>query len=157
MRALKAVVVFLLILSISACGRKTAPEPPEEYAPKEVVDLVVQPTVESVNISWSAPIEKFNGDELDDLIKFVVKKSDKGQDYSKVEEIQVESIVAEQEAETSNPAAPLKRYTFSDDEVEAGQTYFYKVYAVNDRGYETEFPQEIRVEFIGQSSGIRVR
>lgn len=62
--------ILLLLLLLSACGRKGALLPPEALVPAAVQDLQVQQTGEEFRISWSAPGKEKGGRPLRDLSGF---------------------------------------------------------------------------------------
>ena len=62
--------ILLLMLLLSACGRKGSLMPPEALVPAAVQDLNVRQSGEEFRITWSAPAKEQGGRPLRDLSEF---------------------------------------------------------------------------------------
>lgn len=167
-----AIVVATLIavgLGAAGCGRKSAPKPPELFAPAAVEALSAVGEVDAIRLTWIAPSQKANGDALDDLDHFVVERAEivKGEapDFDDIGEVTVplSDRPAPEEGRSKRgmlgvkkdkPQAPAKGYQFRDTDVKVGERYAYRVRPENDRGVEGAYDAILRVTFTGLGSSV---
>ena len=65
-------LVLMLVVAASACGRKGEPRAPELATPKLITNLTARSTAAGVALSWNRPTEYVDGSELKDLASFVI-------------------------------------------------------------------------------------
>ncbi len=142
-------VICLLMLLVLACGKKTAPRPPEALAPAPVKLLSAKASVDALILKWDAPSANASGDRLIDLKGFIVKRADADTgddlDFDVIAELGLDKSDAKR-ADTS------KSYLYRDSKVEPGKKYQYLVVGVNEDDVEGAASTSIKVTFIGESS-----
>lgn len=76
-------LLILAVILITACGRKTAPVPPQAAIPAAIEDLSYQFSgKEGVILEWTYPENSINGEKLGKIRRFMLYKSDlAGKDY----------------------------------------------------------------------------
>lgn len=147
---------LLLVLSISACGKKGSPRPPQATAPKAIQFFTGEGRINGLLLTWQAPQETQRGEALVDLASFYVQRSNyiKGEqaDFETIAELSLEDA-AKGIAQISGVA---KRYSYLDADVAPGKRYQYLVLPVNERGIEGKTGGTVRVYFAGESSEVEV-
>jgi hypothetical protein len=144
------ILLLTTLLLVVACGKKGPPVPPETFAPSPVKYLVVSGKPNAIVINWEAPNTNASADLLDDLSGFEIKKAkvfDKLQPrFRKLVKIPLGDVIAGEQ----------KKFTYSDTDVAAGDTYEYFISAYNLDGTQGA-TNWIKVIFRGQSSIISVQ
>jgi hypothetical protein len=132
--------------TMTGCGKKGDPKPPEETAPVAVRSLTAVGEVEGVRFSWEAPETNAKGDDLSSFKEFQIKRSN----YVKGERAKWEVIgtIAQNNADQFAP------YSYLDTKVVAGSTYEYAIVCVNEDGTEGAIDRIQRITFLGLSSRI---
>jgi hypothetical protein len=130
-----------------ACGKKTAPIPPNLIIPLPVGELNFLSRPEAIFLVWSVPDKNVDGSPLKDLKGFQVYRHSEA---SASGPIDVSSLKFEKLAtidyEFPNPArAEGNKVTFADKNVSPGQQYFYFLRSFNRRGYQSPPSIIIRV------------
>lgn len=140
-------VILVCIFTLTACGRKGPPKPPEESAPQPVRYLEVIPTESSVNLKFQAPLKTVGGDDIIELSTFYIGRRGIGKDAS--ENFQ---NIAELEfnVEKNNPKSDW--FEYNDQNVMKGSQYEYIVVAGDDAGYLSAPPYILRVTYLGAST-----
>lgn len=167
--ALRVALSAALVLTLTGCGRKSAPKPPENFAPAPVQALSAVGEVNAVRLTWLAPTQKANGESLDDLDLYVIERAElvKGETPSfddlgevVVPESERPQKPAQKEKKTSDafsvkkPEAQTeaKGYFYRDTTVEPGKRYAYRVIPENTRGTQGISDTVIRITFSGLGS-----
>lgn len=149
-------VAMILLVAVIGCGRKGNPEPPEAFAPKPVRFLSAKPSVNGVLLTWQAPLETADGDELLDLAGYVVRRSvyekDKSADFEDVAELEVAPLPPVDDAAATPAKNENREISYLDTSVRPGERYDYLVLPINSDGVEGEPLNFIRITFVGESS-----
>ena len=118
-------LVLMLVVSGSACGKKGDPRAPELATPKLITNLAAKPAADSVALTWNRPTEYVDGSELKDLASFVIFRKEISQScldcpvpYRQLTTVNVED---------REKFVRLKQYRFDDREVRANTIYRYRV------------------------------
>ncbi len=172
---------LILAAIFTACGKKGSPKPPEFFAPDTVEFFQASGSVDGVTLQWQEPSKKANGDDLDNLSYFIVKKRlYEGEDSDSFEEIATIAAVKDEPVldasgststpdkkkkpgfagmnkQKSEPAKKAKQYSYVDRNVQPGKKYEYVVTAENDESVEGATSTTIRITFVGDASIIERR
>jgi hypothetical protein len=155
------IVSLQLLLICAACGRKGAPRPPEEVAPRAVQFFTVRGDTSAVVLQWSEPEENASGDRLKNLDAFYVRRAEVvnsvAKSFERIGRVDLAEALAP--APTTVPPAPhsgrtLRQFQFRDTDVQIGHTYDYTVTAVNTDDIEGETIKTLRVKFAGESTTV---
>jgi hypothetical protein len=118
-------LVLMLAVAVSACGRKGEPRAPELATPKLITNLAARSTADGVVLTWNRPTEYVDGSELKDLVGFVIFRKEISQScldcpvpYRELTRVNVED---------REKFVRLKQYRFDDREVRATTIYRYRV------------------------------
>ena len=118
-------LVLMLVVAASACGRKGDPRAPELATPKLITNLAARSTADGVALTWNRPTEYVDGSELKDLASFVIFRKEISQScldcpvpYRQLTTVNVED---------REKFVRLKQYRFDDREVRANTIYRYRV------------------------------
>jgi hypothetical protein len=118
-------LVLMLAVAASACGRKGDPRAPELATPKLITNLAARSTTDGVMLTWNRPTEYVDGSELKDLVGFVIFRKEISQScldcpvpYRELTTVNVED---------REKFVRLKQYRFDDREVRANTIYRYRV------------------------------
>src|SRR5512141_2518212 len=65
-------LVLMLVVAGSACGKKGDPRAPELVTPKLITNLAARSTADGVALTWNRPTEYVDGSALKDLASFVI-------------------------------------------------------------------------------------
>ncbi len=118
-------LVLMLVVSGSACGKKGDPRAPELVTPKVITNLAAKSAADSVALTWNRPTEYVDGSELKDLASFVIFRKEISQScldcpvpYRQLTTVNVED---------REKFVRLKQYRYDDREVRANTIYRYRV------------------------------
>ncbi len=118
-------LVLMLVMSGSACGKKGDPRAPELVTPKMITNLAARPAADSVALTWNRPTEYVDGSALKDLASFVIFRKEISKScldcpvpYRQLTTVNVED---------REKFVRLKQYRFDDREVRANTIYRYRV------------------------------
>ena len=118
-------LVLMLVVSGSACGKKGDPRAPELATPKLITNLAARPVADGVALTWNRPTEYVDGSEIKDLASFVIFRKEISKScldcpvpYRQLTTVNVED---------REKFARLKQYRFDDREVRANTIYRYRV------------------------------
>ncbi|MEO6164708.1 MAG: hypothetical protein ABIP88_11255 [Candidatus Binatia bacterium] len=118
-------LVLMLVVSASACGKKGDPRAPELATPKLITNLAARPAADSVALTWNRPTEYVDGSELKDLASFVIFRKEISKScldcpvpYRQLTTVNVED---------REKFVRLKQYRFDDREVRTNTIYRYRV------------------------------
>ncbi|MFO7605141.1 MAG: fibronectin type III domain-containing protein [Desulfurivibrionaceae bacterium] len=128
MRRFLLILAGMLVLAavLSACGKKTAPIPPQAIIPLPITDLTHQLDDSGVTLSWSAPVRSEQGRRLPEIDSYLIERAEYAlADFCKncpVRYTEVGVIAGE-----DDPAGWGENLTFRDEELKAGHIYYYRV------------------------------
>ncbi len=118
-------LVLMLVVSASACGKKGDPRAPELATPKLITNLAARPAADRVALTWNRPTEYVDGSELKDLASFVIFRKEISKScldcpvpYRQLTTVNVED---------REKFVRLKQYRFDDREVRTNTIYRYRV------------------------------
>ncbi len=118
-------LLLMLVLSASACGKKGDPRAPELATPKLITNLAARPAADRVALTWNRPTEYVDGSELKDLASFVIFRKEISKScldcpvpYRQLTTVNVED---------REKFVRLKQYRFDDREVRTNTIYRYRV------------------------------
>lgn len=167
-------VVYLFPFLIAACGRYLPPLAPESMAPASVKNLEVSADLQNINFKWDASDRDQKGSELKTIEgyriyrKDLVNKNDlinaeiQYQLIASVEDTHLAELkkLKDEALEAGTPRRRvkvddnLKHFTFSDNNLKAGQEYAYQIIPFNQGGVEGEANKIVKVLFRGLTSEI---
>ena len=120
-------VVLLISLVASACGKKGDLRAPELAAPKPVNNLSARAAPDGVTLTWNRPTEYIDGKEIKDLASFVIFRKEVSPNcldcpvpYRQLQIVNVED---------REKFVKQKQYRYDDLEVRANSIYRYRVSA----------------------------
>jgi len=70
-----SIVLIAVVFSLSGCGHKTDPVPPQNVVPRPVNDLIYSIDETGVTLNWTYPEKSVNGDELAEIYSFDVYRA----------------------------------------------------------------------------------
>lgn len=118
-------LVLMLVVAGSACGKKGDPRAPELVTPKLITNLAARSTADGVALTWNRPTEYVDGSALKDLASFVIFRKEISQScldcpvpYRQLTTVNVED---------REKFVRLKQYRFDDREVRSNTIYRYRV------------------------------
>ncbi len=135
---------LVLIVTATACGRKTEPLIPPSPRPEAVKDIKIAARDEVAFLSWPIPARNVEGVSMNpaDIIRFRIYRGEYGRDHNRGRF----KIYAE--INTAAPAPAVIRDNvcyWSDGNVKYGQTYGYQIRALSARGGISQLSEEVRV------------
>jgi len=138
--------IFLLILcfsliTLTACGKKARPKPPEDLAPLPVANLVATGTVDGVQLRWTLATEEEPTEK--GVTGFEVRRVL----YQNSEEVSSTVI-----SKTVSYAEGEVAFSYLDEEVLPGKVYRYRVLVVDSEGRTSPETGSLSVRFIGENS-----
>lgn len=120
-------LVLLIALVASACGRKGDLRAPELAAPKPVNNLSARAAPDGVTLTWNRPTEYIDGKEIKDLASFVIFRKEISPSCLDCpvpyRQLQIVSV------EDREKFIKQKQYRYDDLEVRANSIYRYRVSA----------------------------
>ena len=78
------VLIAVCDLAWLGCGVKSAPIPPEDARPEQILDLQAASAKNGVRLTWSRPEKYAGGDKITDLAGFTVSRSEADANYGQV-------------------------------------------------------------------------
>jgi hypothetical protein len=121
----KILVLALLLIAASACGKKGEPRAPELATPKTITDLRARSAPTGVILTWDRPTEYVDGTALKDLASFVIFRKEVSQSCPDcpVPYRQLTTVFVEDR----DKFAQKKQYRYDDQEVRPKAIYRYRV------------------------------
>lgn len=173
-RASLVALVVLVLLGSTGCGKYGKPLPPEFFAPAEVRELAVTPSVQGVTFDWRAPEDNARGKTLEDLQGYRIYRRELSQGarlldnearfelIGTVEDTQLKELIElkkqarEQGQLTRRITLPPERskFQFVDRTAVLGKRYLYQVVPFNQGGVEGVVIERINVLFRGEISEV---
>jgi hypothetical protein len=123
--------VAILCAAAWGCGNKEDPRPPEFVRPQRIDDLQATPTQSGIRLTWTRPTKTADGSTMPDLDGFVVSRAIA---TSPIDAADFETI-ATIHLDDRERFAKVRRMTYDDLRVTAGETYLYRVVAFTLDGY----------------------
>lgn len=121
------ILIFLVGLSVSSCGRKTLPIPPQDALPQVITDLSFRQDENKIVLNWTAPDHTTAGSKLPNIASFeilraVVPEKDfcAGCPVSFTSSLEIKSETA-----IKDPKSRAAEYT--EMILRPGHRFFYKV------------------------------
>lgn len=118
-------LLFVGVL-LTACGRKTAPIPPQATIPAPVSDLAYQLDEKGVTLSWSPVTQTEQGRRLPTIDKFLLERAVYGiNDFCAGCPVDYNEVVVV--ANAGYPVQGQKNITYREERLRPGYIYFYRV------------------------------
>jgi hypothetical protein len=136
-----AIGLALAALALGACGRKSAPMAPELVRPETPTDLAAVVTPEGVRLSWIRPLRYSGGERMNDLGGFDIERvSEDGPpaDFSKIGTLPLDDQTRFKKE---------RRLDWTDETVEPGGRYLYRVIAFTLDGYRSQAAGPVAVRY----------
>ncbi len=111
-----------------ACGRKTPVRPPEFVAPAAITALRADNAATAIRLTWKRPGATADGGKLFDLASFVVERAVGGAAFAVVGNVPVTD---------RDRLRQQRSFQFSDQDVNAGESYRYRVHSLTLDGYQS--------------------
>lgn len=118
-------LVAMVALAGTACGKKGNPIAPELAAPKTITNLTARSDPKSVILTWSRPTEYVGGASLKDLASFVIFRKEVSSSCPDcpVPYRQLTTVNVEDQQRFSQQ----KQYRYDDQEVQPKAIYRYRI------------------------------
>jgi predicted small lipoprotein YifL len=146
-RLIAVLVLCLCLLSITGCGKKTAPVFPEQSAPGPVADLAVKGEKEGIVFEWRAPEIREGGEGQGEAVAYSLYRRPLQRDgetpFTLIASIPSASTV-------------IDKVTYRDATLEMGRMYEYRIVAVDSERVESPESRTVRARFNGESSVVQV-
>lgn len=162
----------LLMFTETGCGKYGPPLAPELFSPQAVLNLQATTSINSVSFTWEAPKLDRRGDRLREIEGYSIWRSQSsGQPVAQRSDFEELALVPDthlevyrelvEEARREKKAArkvkldpELERFEFTDENVQPGYTYWYRIIPINQNGVKGQVKDVIKVQFLGQISTI---
>ena len=140
-------LVSFAVAALGGCGHKTIVLPPELVAPAPVNDLTLQVVEKGINLRWGRAQKTVGGEDLDDLAGFVVLRSaqdpqGRASKFTRIATIPVED---------RDRFRKNKKFSYTDEKLETGALYRYRVLAFTLDGYYGGASNTVEVIWQGRS------
>ncbi len=121
----KFLVLALVLVAASGCGKKGDPRPPELATPKTITDLRARSVPTGIILTWDRPTEYVDGTALKDLASFVIFRKEVSQSCPDcpVPYRQLTTVFVEDR----DKFAQKKQYRYDDQEVRPKAIYRYRI------------------------------
>jgi hypothetical protein len=118
--------LVLAAILLGACGKKTAPLPPQAVMPEVVSDLAYQLDAQGVTLSWTPPRRTVQGESLPLIDKFLLERA--AYEISAFcEGCPVHYMEVAAIAPAQAPGRQERLLTYRDEGLQPGHIYFYRV------------------------------
>lgn len=121
----------VVLLFLSACGRKTPVRPPELVAPEPIRNLALEVESKGVELRWERPQRYVDGSEMDDLGGFVVLRATQNGQGTATPFTRI-AVVPVEDRDRFRQA---RRFSYTDEQLTVGTLYRYRVRAFTLDGY----------------------
>jgi hypothetical protein len=142
---LSAAICLVLMLTVAAgCGRKTDPIIPDSPRPAAVRDIKAETRDASAYLSWPIPAKNVDGKSMNpvDIVFFRIYRAETGRDHK----MGRYKPYADIDMSNPGPATVVNNVvTWTDNHLEYGQTYGYRIRAKSARGGVSQQSEEIRL------------
>ncbi|HEY6011908.1 MAG TPA: hypothetical protein VIX18_10600 [Nitrospirota bacterium] len=134
----------LLVILVSACGRKTLPLAPDSPRPEAIKNVRGEIRDTVAFLSWPVPTLNVEGKNLaaGDIQQFRISRAELGHDRKKAR------YKPYAEIDTANPSPATIQagmVSWSDPHLQYGQVYSYRIRSVSVRGGISAWSEEVRV------------
>ncbi len=68
-------MVLAAACSLTACGKRDFPRPPQLVRPKEIQDLRAHPVADGIRLTWTRPTTTVEGRAMPDLDGFMISRA----------------------------------------------------------------------------------
>jgi len=124
----------------AGCGRKGAPQPPEDVLPATITDLTGSDTPDGVVLTWARPKTYVDGRRITDLEGFVIERALGSDEASPFAELGRVSITDRERFQQQ------RRFRLVDPHTIVGATYRYRVVSFTTDEYFSEPSNIVTVE-----------
>ena len=145
-------ISFLVLVSLSACGKSGAPKAPENLAPGAARFFTAKGNSDGVQLTWMPPQTKAQGDLLDDLDTFLIRRSV----IVEGKKVEKRTIAEVRYDITAGPSGLEKQLVYKDRTVKPGVIYEYGILPVNEDGQKGIPGPIVRVTYRGEASLVEV-
>lgn len=129
------IILFLILLLASACGKKAPPVPWSSVVPKRIVDLEATSREERVLLEWTLPKENTDKSTLTDLVEFRVLRSEGDLVADQCRGCGEKARVVFEAKLDQKGEDRGKRMSVLFEDLVARKVYVYQVITVNRKGY----------------------
>lgn len=172
---LRYTLAALVLFAATGCGRFGPPKPPELFGAKKVSDLEAKAAPDRLTLSWRSPDRDIRDKELKSLEGYRIlranekdfRKREKLADYLEeigyIEDSAVEEREEAREIARETPGTISRRikipeerrhFSFDDTSVQQGETYLYRIVAMNQGGVKGDPSDIVKVFFKGEASEV---
>ena len=141
---LSAACLLLLVSLLTSCGRKTAPLTPDSPRPEEIKDLSATVRGVEAYLSWSVPTKNVEGKSLPPggIAEFRIYRAEIDRERRRpyYKQVAVVSLADPSPARIRDGAV-----SWSEDGLQYGKVYAYRVRAYGMRGAVSAYSGEVRV------------
>lgn len=135
-----AVMVLAAACSLTSCGKRDFPRPPQLVRPKAIQDLRAHPVADGIRLTWTRPTTTAEGRAMPDLDGFMISRAVEAPMINRPEELIFEHI-ATIHLDDRARFDQVRKMTFDDRDVVAGHVYVYRVTAFTlDRYFSIPSP-----------------
>jgi hypothetical protein len=138
-------IFIILLLLVTACGRKTDPKAPEDIAPAPVTFLTADVFEGKVLLRWRLP-DNSDSEDRSGSATFLVERREviagKPSERTILQELE------------KSPDPKVIDYSFTDKTPSKGSIYDYKVLPVTGEGIEGLAPYVVRIRYVGEKSEV---
>jgi hypothetical protein len=124
-----AMVAVSLTTSLSGCGVKSAPIPPEYARPERIIDLHADAAIGGIELTWTRPDSYVGGHSMRDLSGFLLMRGEGDAPMTLLVKI---PVTDRERFQTQD------EFTYLDGETHLGSRYRYNIIAETDDGYHSE-------------------
>ena len=169
-RVLLPSVFLVLLLALSACGRKALPRPPEDFAPQPARFFAAKGAANGIVLEWQNSLKKADGSVLNDLAYYRVDRAkylpEVLPNFRRI--ARLSSSLPEPEAVEATKKRPglsiadrdekgaEEQFRFLDQDVEQGGRYVYRIVPVNTAGVEGVSEFSLKVTYLGEASQVEL-
>ena len=126
--------------SLSACGKKESPRPPQLVRPQTIQDLNARPVEDGIRLTWTRPTATVEGRSMPDLDGVMISRAAEVPTSTRPEDLIFEHI-ATIHLDDRGRFNKVRKMTFDDRSVVAGTVYLYRVTAFTlDRYFSLPSP-----------------
>ena len=134
------VMALAAAYSLTACGKRDFPRPPQLVRPKAIQDLRAQPVADGIHLTWTRPTTTAEGRAMPDLDGFMISRAVEAPMITSPEELIFEHI-ATIHLDDRARFDKVRKITFDDRTAVAGHVYVYRVTAFTlDRYFSVPSP-----------------
>jgi len=134
------VMALAAACSLTACGKRDFPRPPQLVRPKAIQDLRAHPAADGIRLTWTRPTTTVEGRAMPDLDGVMISRALQAPTITSPDELIFEHI-ATIHLDDRARFDKVRKMTFDDRTVVAGHVYVYRVTAFTlDRYFSLPSP-----------------